>query len=287
MASTRQTHTSLQAAKSTDSAESIYSETFMEKIKEIIKVEMRTEINTRIADVVEQLAEVKEEVKALKELHTSNVSAINNKLENLEFDLKSVANVRQQRERDEGVMIYDLPLPNSTGYNTVAQANFIFDTILEPICQRAKHDGLIRTIPEATDIIKVCHPVPRKTRIPTGTNQQQPRSSVDPIILKFASKNWKALVYRYKREILDAWNNHHSSPDRKVQVEILDDMTKTYISCLNWIKSEMNAATIHSAQFIGGKIRYSFKNEPGIFKFVTDPFTRNLAEISKKKCSLL
>ena len=129
MASTRQTHTSLQAAKSSDSAESIYSENFLEKIKDIVKAEMKTEINTRIADVVEQLAEVNEEVKALKELHASKVSAINNKLENLEFELKSVANVRQQRERDEGVMIYDLPLPDSTGYNTVAQANYIFDTI--------------------------------------------------------------------------------------------------------------------------------------------------------------
>ena len=52
MASTRQTHTLLQAAKSTDSAESIYSATFLEKIKDIVKAEMKTEINNRIVDVV-------------------------------------------------------------------------------------------------------------------------------------------------------------------------------------------------------------------------------------------
>lgn len=281
------TQKSLQAEKVTVVEESIYSDDFMEKIKLLVRQEMKTEIDARLEDVVRQITEVREEVKSLKDLNTSNVAAINIKLDDLEFDLKSVANVRQQRERDEGVMIYDLPLPVSTGFNTVAQTNYIYDKLLHPMCVKAKRDGLIRTIPESIEMVKVCHPVPKKTRVTTDGEQRPANHQVDPIILKFSSKNYKALVYKYKREVLDAWNTQHSRPDRKVQVEIVDDLTKTNISCLNWLKSEANNTIIDSAQFRGGKIKYRLKADPRTMKVVTDPFTRNVREISAKKCGLL
>lgn len=283
----KQTEKSPQAGKSAEWDEYINSDAFMEKIKAIVRTELKSEMDNRIEEVTKMITEVREEVESLKVLQSSNVSAINIKLDDIEFDLKSVANVRQQRERDEGVMIYDLPLPPSTGYNTVAQTNYIFDTLLRPMCEKAKKDGLIRYIPEPLEMVKVCHPVPRKAKVTTGTEQGPQTHQVDPIILKFASKNWKAMVYKYKREVLEAWNTRHSHPGRKVQVEILDDLTKTNISCLNWLKSEDNANIIESANYRGGKIKYRLKTNPRTLKVVTDPFTRNIQDISVKKCGLL
>jgi hypothetical protein len=292
MSAARQTQTSMQAGKVSDS-ESIYSETFLEKVKALIKEEIKaeiiTELSSKVDNALQQIADVKQEVKSLAETNNSQVSSINTKLEILEFDIKTVANVRQQRERDEGIMIYDVPLPDCVGTSTIAQTNYLFDKLFKPMCIRAKEDGLIQYIPEPSEMIKVCHPVPRKpaTDLPVGMAQRPPKSPEAPIIMKLASKNWKALVYKYKREILEAWNKRNSTRERKVQVEILDDLTKWNLACLNWLKSEENRGIIHTAQFRSGKIRYSLMSDPRKFKIVTDTFTRDIKEISKKKCSLI
>lgn len=218
-------------------------------------VEVKQEILGKVLDLEKDFQELNKDVKFLK-------------IQN---------NIREQRDRDKGLRIFDFKVPDSAKKSPIALANHIHKEILEDVFLEAKKEGLINYIPSPLDSIEYTHvlqdPKSQGHSVPPGANQSAQKEPV--IILKLISRSFKSIVYKYKKAILTKYNRKHGS-----NVHILDDMTKVNLGCISRLKKMKD--DVKSAFMLGGKIRYELFSKPEKLFIVHDPYAVDLTQMSKR-----
>lgn len=215
-----------------------------------------------------------------QEIEGSN-KILKEEVDALNFEIKMVSNIREQRDRNAGGRFHNLKVSDSAKKNSVILANEIYDTFLHRIFELAQTDGFIKEIPESSQIIEYTHILPanparRKRPPPPGAPERNQAPSEPVVITKFVSRNAKYIVHKYKKKVFEEINKN-----RDPKIEFYDDLTKVNLDCLRFLKSEQNAYLIEKAFVLSGKIKYALKSNPEKLLTVVNPFTRDIKLLNK------
>lgn len=221
---------------------------FVSKVEDF-KNEIMTEMNQKLDDLTKECNVLNDEVRFLK-------------IQN---------NVREQRDRDKGLRLFNLKVPESVKKSPVSLANHLYKEVLQDMMLEAEKDGLIEKIPCPLEIIEYTHVLPNNVK-PRAPSQSPPEPV---IIMKLSSRSWKSIIYKYKRTSLSKYNTAHSC-----NVHILDDMTKINLKCLSRLKDMKN--DVKSAFMLGGKIRFELFSKPETLLMVHDPFATTISNMTKR-----
>lgn len=260
----------------------------MEKVSEAMRVNAAHEVKIQALEASNM--ELQSELKVVKEralvAHRSNTS-YEKKFETLDHKIEMVANEREQRERNPTVRWFNCKVTDSAKKSSVVLTNELYDTFLHKIFTRAKEDGLVKVIPKPTEIIEYAHILPSKKPdpkpapyLPPGAPQPTRKDSApfeDTLISKFTSRNYKYIVHKYKKEILNEINK-----DKDKKIEIYDDLTKVNLECLRFLKSDANSHLVEKAFVLSGKIKFVLKSNPQKLLTVINPFEKDVKKLNKK-----
>jgi hypothetical protein len=260
----------------------------MEKVSEATRVNAAQE--EKIKALEASNVELQSELKVVKErvlvAHRSN-TANEKKFETLDHKIEMVANEREQRERNPTVRWFNCKVTDSAKKSSIVLTNELYDTFLHKIFTRAMEDGLVKAIPKPTEIIEYAHILPSKKPdpkpapfLPPGAPQPTHKDSApfeDTLISKFTSRNYKYIVHKYKKEILNEINK-----DKDKNIEIYDDLTKVNLDCLRFLKSDANSHLVEKAFVLSGKIKFVLKSNPQKLLTVINPFEKDVKKLNKK-----
>ena len=126
-------------------------------------------LKERIVALEASSTELQSENKVLKEkaaMADRVRAAQEKKIEALDHKIDMVANTREQRERNPTLRVFNCKVSDSAKKSSIVLTNELYDTFLFRIFERAKEDGLIKKIPEPTEIIEYTHVLPSKKPAP-------------------------------------------------------------------------------------------------------------------------
>lgn len=210
-----------------------------------------------------------------------NNKMLKEEVDALGFEIKMLANTREQRDRNPGGRFHNVKVSDSAKKNSVILTNELYDTFLKSIFEHAKNDGLIESIPEPSQIIEYTHILPshnapNKRPPPPGAPERNQSPPEPVIITKFVSRNVKYIVHKYKKKVFAEINENRES-----KIEFYDDLTKVNLDCLRFLKSDVNAPIIEKAFVLSGKIKFALKSNPDRLLTVKNPFTRDIKLLNK------
>lgn len=263
-----------------------------------------------------QIFDLKQDVEVKVARYDSEISTLDTRLtslqETVEF-LKIENNIKEQRDRDRSMRIFNLKVPAKIDSSDLA--NLLYDKLFKGICKKAVEEGKLKTsvdlvdeheavereqevermsgqgqgqgasdqprrcprgLPTPADFIEYCHILPGGS---TESDNRPPglgaRSPRIPVIIvKFTSRHYKYLVHRYKRSILSSFNSANQS-----KVFLTDDLTKVNLNCLNRLKDDVN---VKDAFILNGKIRFSYVSNPDRKLLVNNPFAETFDKMTSR-----
>lgn len=231
---------------------------------------------------MDELSKTNDKIDHLSEIIKSNQSQIevlSAECESLQYkctNLSIRSNEAEQRERNRGMRIINFKVPDEIQRDSILTQRYVYDKILHSIFEKAVADNLIDNIPQVNHILEYGHILPLKPiaiELPPG----HPRSKapeIKPVIIKFLSRNFKEICCRYKKVVLDDLNAANGT-----QIRMYDDLTRVNSSCIRRLKSDpsINKDSVHALM---GRIRYKLKDEPTVWKYVVNPLSVDVAEMS-------
>lgn len=262
-------------------------------------------------DAALQISDLKQEVEVKVARHDSEISTLDTRLTSLldtiEY-LKIENNIKEQRDRDRSMRIFNLKVPAKI--DSTDLANLLYEKLFKAVCKKAVGEGKLKTsldfvdepldsqpdeqggdgrqgagvqprtsmrsLPTPADFIEYCHLLPgassESDNRPPGLGDRSARIPV--IIVKFTSRHYKYLVHRYKRSILSSFNNANQS-----KVFLTDDLTKVNLNCLNKLKDHND---VKDAFVLNGKIRFSLLSNPERKLLVSNPYAETFDKMTSR-----
>lgn len=196
---------------------------------------------------------IKQEVTDIKTQQDTNSSEI--------LKLKIQSNTQEQRDRARGMRIHDLILPTNPDPQQTVKC--VYDNLILPAFIKAHADGVIDTVPPIYSTIEYGHVLSAPPSPPPGV---PPTRRV--IIVKFCTRLLKGIFLKYKKVIIDQYNQRNGTSTKAV-----DDLTRTNISAITRFKKN---PAVHSVFFRGGSIQLSMKSDPEKLHRITNPFASDV-----------
>jgi hypothetical protein len=175
-------------------------------------------------------------------------------------DMKVKMNALEQYNRKWSVRINNIPLPNGEESDTTVVMDAVYKMALLPILEGARSTGLIKKIPEVSELLETAHILPAK-------DNSRPK----PIICRFYSRNMRAMIFRLKKEF--APSNPTSSyasatvprptPKKTYMYPIYEDLTKDTHSLLQALLKDERTGPVWT---VSRNIRYKLAGDTAIRK---------------------
>jgi hypothetical protein len=149
-----------------------------EQLKELInKVDMQTKLISELHTMVKQ--------------HEETIA-----------NLRDTLNSREQYARSWSVCILHLPLPEGDESNTKTVMKEVYNKVCLPILDGLVDAGEIHDVPSMHSLIETAHILPSK-------------SKVKPIIVRFFSRYWRSLLFKYRKQFAAASRPPQSPPQQQ------------------------------------------------------------------------
>lgn len=227
--------------------------------------EVKRDIKTNADKQTKEFKKLSDEVISLRELVSAQAAKIDTlkeekdalcmKVDGLEVKL----NDQEQYQRNNCVRIHGLALPEAESSDGGYVMQKVYDDILEPILKLAVAAGTITEVPLLNTLLVNGHVLPSRDK-----------AKPLPIILRFASKYYRSLVFKYKKQFFTS-----SSPTvpggrpTKHPVSIFEDLTPINSKKLWEMKQNID---IESAWSMNGRLKYTLKIDTNTTKTLKSPF---------------
>ena len=221
--------------------------------------------DTGAADLVNLIQNLQDSMDSLTSRFDSldsRIDGISNKIDKLTSDninsekliknLSTAMNEREQHSRNSSVRIFGLSLDEKTSGDAIATSQAVYSSLLKPILEKAAENGTIAGVPSMFELIEYAHTLP----VRKSSTVESSEKSVKPIIVRFQSRLYRSVIFKFKKEFLTNKSEYKS-------VFLTEDLTTVnYLKLVSLKKDEK----VLSAWSMGGKIFYKDKNNPDIKK---------------------
>lgn len=164
--------------------------------------------------------------------------------------LERKVNDQEQYQRSWSIRILNLPIPageDPTNNDTVMR--LVFQKVLEPIFQGAIQNGLLPGMPSYTSILETAHILPTKP-------DQTP-----PIIVRFFSRNIKAMIFRLKKDFATKVRNPKSPAHPQLAFPFYEDLTTKNFLKMRAVALDKRVLACWS---VAGQLRFRLHGESTI-----------------------
>lgn len=179
-------------------------------------------------------------------------------------------NEMQQYLRNSSIRIYGLKTETSHTSSVIKLLQHVHDVILAPILQLAVDAGEIGRVPDAESLLEYGHVLPSRKA------WQPPRSAPDtpppphPVLVRFHSRVYRSLVFRYKKSFLANLNaKAKSAHTYQHKVFLTEHLTAANYAKLRSLQEDEE---VEKAWSMNGKLKFTRKLKPDLVCTVKDPF---------------
>jgi hypothetical protein len=165
--------------------------------------------------------------------------------------LKEKINDQEQYVRGWSMRILGLKIPQEDATDPEKVMLHVFKHVLEPIFQGALAKKLVLAIPTPYSIIETAHILPAK------------KDSINPIIVRFYTRNIRNMLFRLKREFAPKSAPSTRAEPGRYLYPFFEDLTRINFDKLKAISAHPD---VQSCWSVGGVIRYKLKNSDVIKK---------------------
>ena len=165
-----------------------------------------------LSDVHKLLTSLSNEVKTIKTLVESlseenkelrrELKEKDKQLEDMQTtitDMQVRQNNLEQHHRGWGARVLNLPVTEEEEADPEVMIEKVYQLALRPILEGAHQAGMIKSIPDADQVLEIAHVLPGKP--------DQPK----PIIMRFYNRNLRNLIFRFKRDFAPRERNMSGS----------------------------------------------------------------------------
>ena len=133
------------------------------------------------------------------------------------------------------------------------------------------------SVPKRQEVIDTLHVLPLNKNPPkkTSVGLPQPDWSIPQIQIRFATRDYKAIVCRHKKAVLEDWNRGGGS------AHLIDDRTPVNNKCMAILRADGRVES-NSVQIRGTRIRFKRVGVEGN-QFAKNHFGGTLEEIMNEK----
>ena len=185
-----------------------------------------------------EMKTIREELKCSISEHAEAISILKEcqaKTEDDVMKLKIEANEKEQRTRNYSIRISNLPVPEDILYKPIQVIHFTYETVILPILQMAVDNKEIPSVPPALEIIEFGHVLRSRVTLP-------------PIIIRFCSRAYRLLLFRYKSAVLPRLDIC-----KNTRIYIAEDLTNLTYRRMKEIGSNKK---VEKCFTIAGQIKY-------------------------------
>lgn len=167
-------------------------------------------------------------------------------------DLKRRDNEREQYLRASSIRVFGLQIPEKDKNNPIKVMQTLHNNLLKPILDLAVQKAEIEEVPTVYDLLETAHILPSS------------KGSSTPVIARFKSRPFRALVFKHKKTYFESLRASRSAP----KISISEDLTKLTYSKIQKLKSDPD---IERCWTINGVIRYCTKKDPDTIRVLRSP----------------
>lgn len=224
--------------------------------------ELKTLINTYsekfdrlegiLKTVKDENKEMKKEMKELKKTLGERDDEI--------LGLRERLNDQEQYARSWSIRILGMQVPAEDATHPTKVMRHVHSRLLLPIFRGAVDNGLLRSIPDADQVLETAHILPAKP------------NAVPAIICRFYSRNIRALVFKLKREFAPrlepdqpAREGQAARPGR-FEFAVFEDLTRANFAKLRALSQHEKVFACWS---VSGSLRYRLKDSDVVKKVKT------------------
>ena len=207
---------------------------------------MLQEILKSVKSNEEQLLEVNKKLASFEYLKEKILSLEkdNEKLQEKVEYLTRRDDEREQYLRNSSVRVFGLDAPDSEKNNPIKVMNLVYSKLFNPILKLAVDAGEIHEVPGVFELLETAHILPSA------------KSKSSPIIARFKSRPFRALVFHYKKEYFKTLKD--------TKTGISEDLTKVKYDLLMKMKKDERVERVWS---MNGVIHYcEKKNKDKVLK---------------------
>lgn len=198
----------------------------------------------------------------------SKISIEQDKMKEEIVNIKLEQNDKEQRMRNYSIRVFNLPVPNSDRMQTTEFLSYVYNNVIDPILQEALKNKDIPAIPPVLQLIEYGHPL----RIPKNA----PKDSPPTIILRFFSRTYRSLIFKYKKKVLDSINSSRRSqtPAPYPKIFINEDLSPLNFSTFRTISQDERVERCFT---INGVVKFVLNSDPEKrLRNIRNPFNYSL-----------
>ena len=239
---------------------------------------LNTKIDDKTSELDTSITELKTELTAKISTNTTNISELQSEVNQLRDEVKSMkadANFRAQRERLYSMKLNQFKLDKSILENETKLKDAVYDKLIVKMLEREVGKELV-AVPKRQEVIDILHVLPNKNppkKAPVGL--PQPDWSIPQIQIRFATRDYKAIVCRHKKAVLEELNQGGGA------AHLIDDRTPANNKCMAILRADSRVET-NSVQIRGTRIRFKRVGQDANF-FAKNHFGATLEEIMNEK----
>ena len=164
-------------------------------------------------------------------------------------------NETQQDLRNSSLRISGLKVGPEHRKSVIRLLQLVHEKVFAPILQGAVDAGEIMCVPEPDVLLEYGHLLPQR---------KKSASSSEPILVRFHSRVYRSLIFRYKRQHLKELN---SKSDEKVF--LTEHLTQANYAKLRALQEDPETEKVWT---LNGKIKFTTKTAPETVVTVKNPF---------------
>jgi hypothetical protein len=217
------------------------------KSMELLQEEMNRKLSTLMEEVrslAENLKTTRKENEQLKERVSQQADEI--------AELRNDINERELHARSWSIRVNNITIGAGKETNNREVMLAIYNELVVPILTGAVELGEISAVPSCDNLIEIAHILPGK-------------GAKKPIIVRFFSRYWRSLLFRYRRDFAprEATGNGNGDRPGRMKYPFYEDLTRATFKQLKTIQSD---SRVTAAWTVSGVVRFRIENDDNTYK---------------------
>jgi hypothetical protein len=214
--------------------------------------DLQEEMNEKLSALMEEVKLLTNSLRTVKKENEEMKQTIQNQADEI-ADLRNNINDREIHARSWSIRALNIPIPEGQESNNGAVMEAVYKELVAPILEGVKSKGEITSVPPCHSLIEVAHILPGK-------------SSKKPIIIRFFSRYWRSLLFKYRKEFAPREGPAPAAtPSRpaKMRFPFYEDLSRLTFKQLMDIQQHERVV---SAWTVSGVIRFKVNNSDTVYK---------------------
>jgi hypothetical protein len=213
--------------------------------------DLQEEMNEKLSALMEKVEQLTTSLRTVQSENSQLKQTVKNQADEI-ADLRNEINDREIHARSWSIRALNIPIPAGQETNNGAVMEAVYKELVAPILEGAKAKGEITAVPPCHNLIEVAHILPGK-------------NSKRPVIIRFFSRYWRSLLFRYRKEYAPRESTPSSSTTRpaKMCYPFYEDLSRLTFKQLMEIQQHERVV---SAWTVSGVIKFKVKDSDTVFK---------------------